>query len=274
MNNDINNNEVTNNETPTVDTPFSETPAVETPVVEQAPEVAPVAETTQVSNDPVPMEPVEAPAEPVQAAPQVIESSVVPEKKKSKAPLICVLIVLLVGIAGVGYYLATKDQASNNEEPKQEEKKEEKKESKEKEETKKEEKEKVEEKKEEEKEETTKQEEKKETTTQTQQTEKQPEQQVTTQPEPTTTATDEVEQISGQILYLYNESYIGVDDILAFEHISGSSSPIVVEITVKDSKKKYTINLGEEIKVDGLKNKLVFEKVDDDDDFYFKIIFK
>ena len=125
---------------------------IEEPAVEPTPEVAPVEEM------PTPIEPATDPAPVVQEEPKVMESAVVPEKKKGKGGLIFLLLLLVIGGGFAAWYFAFggKDVISGKkEEPKQEEKKEESKEEEKKEESK-------EETKEEEKKEETKEEEKKE----------------------------------------------------------------------------------------------------------------
>ena len=100
----------------------------ETPVVEQTPAVEPTPEVAQAEEMPTPIEPAADPAPVVQEQPQIMESAVVPEKKKGKGGLIFLLLLLLVGGGFAAWYFAFggKDVISGKkEEPKQEEKKEE-----------------------------------------------------------------------------------------------------------------------------------------------------
>lgn len=78
---------------------------------------------------------------------------------------------------------------------------------------------------------------------------------------------------SGTILYLYEESLMGMDGV-DFQHISSTATSITVDVTINEDTQRYTIPFGQETKISHLKNLIVVNEVTDDDDKYYSITFK
>ena len=306
----MDNNQNNINEEPVVEQPVMEPTPVE-PVVEPTPiepvPTEPVVEPTPVEpvmEQPVmestPVEPV--PETPVEPSPEVPPMQPVqpvapaPEKKKSHVGLIIglvvgipVLLLVLFMIAmlvfgslfvkKVGEELENGEHQitliddgngnhveiveDNNSGEKEEDKEEEKEEPKQ------------EEKKEEEKKEEKKEETKPSTTTPSaQQPASNPTpQQPSATEEPTTASPGEIEEIPGTVLYLYEDSTMGMDGA-SFEYVSHTDSEIVVNVSINEgTPKKYTFKYGQEYKVDGVKNKIAITLGTYDDAPQFSITF-
>lgn len=79
---------------------------------------------------------------------------------------------------------------------------------------------------------------------------------------------------SGTRLYLYEESYIGMDNV-GFQHISSTVNSITVDVIINEDTQRYTIPFGQETKINHLKNLIVVNEVtEDSDNPYYSITFK
>ncbi|MBQ3306731.1 MAG: hypothetical protein IJG68_00900 [Bacilli bacterium] len=80
---------------------------------------------------------------------------------------------------------------------------------------------------------------------------------------------NEIEEIPGTTLYLYSDGSIGMDG-MNFEYVSSNSGVLNVNITINGSTKNYNLPIGQETKIDNLKNPILVEAEDD----YFLINFR